>query len=211
VGGDAWWRVGGAIAKLKAVYRSMRCLGIVSPAGVLVSRARAAVLIISVFVLLPLLRSIPLLLLSRLLPAVLALLLPREDVFRLLVRFATRLVPLAGDRIPIELLPVWGMVSVFIADLPLPALSLLILVLSISVFRKLPLGVAVLAVSPTIVLLSLWSWARLLSSFLTPIAPFLLGPFLLGPFLLDSFLLGPFLLWPLGIRRRRLWECGQWQ
>lgn len=121
---------------------------------------------------------------------------------------ATRLLPLAGDLIPIQLLSAWMVVSVFIAGLPLSALPLLILVLSIlilglsfSVFLIFPLLVTLLVVSPTIVLLSFWSWARFLSSFLIPIAPFLL----------ISFLLDLFLLWPLGIRRRCLWKCGDWQ
>lgn len=200
-----------AIAKLKAVYRSRRCLGIVSPAGVLVTRPRTTVLIISVFVLLPLLRSLRLLLLSRLIPSVLALLLPREDVLRLLVRVAARLVPLAGDLIPTGLVSrlLVGVFSVLIWVFPLPALPLLILVLSISVLGVFPLGVVVLVVSPAVVLLSLGSWTQLLSSFLLPLAPFPLHPFPLYPLPLIFFLLGPFLLWSLGVRRC-LWQCGQY-
>lgn len=178
---------------------------IVSPAGVLVTWPRTAIFIISVFVLLPLLRSIPLLLFSGLIPTVLALLFSWVDVLRLLVRLAIRLVPLAGDLIPIELvsrLSVGVVVSVLIGIVPLPTLPLLILVLSISFLGIFPLGVVVVfVVSPTIFLLSLGSWARLISFFLLSLDPFLLASLSLSSLPLQFFLLGLFLLWLLGVRR----------
>lgn len=130
------------------------------------------------------------------------------------MRLAIRLVPLAGDLIPIGLvsrLSVGVVVSVLIGVVPLPALPLLILVLSISVLGVFPLGV-VLVVSPTVFLLSLGGRARLLSSSLLPLDFFLLcflplSPFLLDPFPLSFFLLGSFLLWLLEIRRC-LWQIG---
>ena len=114
------------------------------------------------------------------------------------MRLAIRLVPLAGDLIPIELvsrLSVGVVVSVLIGIVPLPTLPLLILVLSISFLGIFPLGVVVVfVVSPTIFLLSLGSWARLISFFLLSLDPFLLASLSLSSLPLQFFLLGLFLL-----------------